>query len=109
MGFEVTDRLLYNEAVFQLFLDFKKAYNSARREVLYNIFRVWGTHEPNWLKCVKVCMGKHLSDTFPIQGGLKQVGALLPLCINFASFIRHSIKSVQCRHKSFPNPYSSLL
>ena len=27
----------YNEAVLQLFIDFKKAYDSVRREVLYNI------------------------------------------------------------------------
>ena len=27
----------YNEAVHQLFIDFKKAYDSVRREVLYNI------------------------------------------------------------------------
>ena len=27
----------YNEAVHQLFIDFKKAYESVRREVLYNI------------------------------------------------------------------------
>ena len=27
----------YNEAVYQLFIDFKKAYGSVRREVLYNI------------------------------------------------------------------------
>ena len=27
----------YNEAVNQLFIDFKKAYDSVRREVLYNI------------------------------------------------------------------------
>jgi hemolysin activation/secretion protein len=36
----------YNKTVHQLFVDFKKAYNSVRREVLYNILiRVWGTHE----------------------------------------------------------------
>jgi hypothetical protein len=45
----------YNETVHQLFIDFKKAYDSVRkevkaydsvrREVLYNILRVWGTHE----------------------------------------------------------------
>ena len=27
----------YSEAVHQLFIDFKKAYDSVRREVLYNI------------------------------------------------------------------------
>jgi hypothetical protein len=51
VGFEVTDHLLircsafvsslekweYNETVHQLFIDFKKAYDSVRREVLYNI------------------------------------------------------------------------
>jgi hypothetical protein len=26
----------YNETVYQLFIDFKKAYDSVRREVLYN-------------------------------------------------------------------------
>jgi len=30
-------KLEYNEAVHQLFIDFKKAYHSVRREVLYNI------------------------------------------------------------------------
>jgi hypothetical protein len=52
VGFNVTDRLQiifsafirywrkiwkYNETVHQLFIDFKKAYDSVRREVLYNI------------------------------------------------------------------------
>ena len=27
----------YNEAVHQLFVDFEKAYDSVRREILYNI------------------------------------------------------------------------
>jgi sorting nexin-29 len=27
----------YNEAAYQLFIDFKKAYNSVRTEVLYNL------------------------------------------------------------------------
>jgi hypothetical protein len=31
--------------VRQLFIDFKKAYDSVRREVLYNILIVLGTHE----------------------------------------------------------------
>jgi hypothetical protein len=32
----------------------------------------------------KVRIGKHLSDNFPIQSGLKQGDALLPLLFNFA-------------------------
>jgi hypothetical protein len=55
-GFDVTDRLLnrflvcqilekewgHNETVHQLFLDLMKAYDSVRREVLYNIFIEFG-------------------------------------------------------------------
>ena len=32
----------YNEAVNQLFIDIKKAYDSVRREVLYNILMEFG-------------------------------------------------------------------
>jgi hypothetical protein len=37
----------YNETVHRLFTDFKKAYDSVRREVLYVQYshRVWGIHE----------------------------------------------------------------
>jgi hypothetical protein len=41
----------------------------------------------------KVCTGKHLSDCFPIQNGLKQGDALSPLLFNFAS--DYAIRKVQ--------------
>jgi hypothetical protein len=41
----------------------------------------------------KVCIGKHLSDSFPIQNGLKQEDALSPLLFNFA--LEYTIRKVQ--------------
>jgi hypothetical protein len=35
----------YNEAVHQLFIDFKKTYDSVRRGVLYNSHWMWYPHE----------------------------------------------------------------
>jgi hypothetical protein len=44
-----TDQILekkweYNETVHQLFIGFKKAYDSMRKAVLYDILRVWRPH-----------------------------------------------------------------
>jgi len=65
----------YNEAVHQLFKDFKKAYDSVRREVLYNIHIEFGI--PRKLaRLMKMCLnetysrnrvGKNVSDMFPIR------------------------------------------
>jgi hypothetical protein len=41
----------------------------------------------------KVRIGKHLSDTFPIQHGLKQGDALSPLLLNFT--LEYAIRKVQ--------------
>ena len=76
----------YNEAVHQLFIDFKKAYDSVRREVLYNILIEFGI-PMKLVRLIKMCLtetyskvqvGKHLSHMFPISNGLKQGDALLP-------------------------------
>ena len=81
----------YNEAVHQLFIDFRNAYDSVRREVLYNILTEIGI-PMKLVRLIKMCLaetysrvqvGKNLSDMFPIRNGLKQGDALSPLLFNF--------------------------
>ena len=76
----------------QLFIDFKKAYDSVRREVLYNILIEFGIPTKP-VRLIKMCLsetysrvwvGKNLSDMFPIENGLKEGDALYPLLFNFA-------------------------
>ena len=74
----------------QLFTDFKKTYDSVRREVLYNILIEFGI-PMKWVRLIKMCLnetyntvwvGKPLSNMFPIRNGLKQGDALSPLLSN---------------------------
>ena len=53
-----------------LFIDFKEAYDSVKREVLYNILTEFGIHTKS-VRLIKMCLnktyssshvGKHLSD-----------------------------------------------
>jgi hypothetical protein len=70
----------YNGIIHKLFLDFKKACDSVRREALYNILTEFGlARKLNGL--IKMCLnetysrvriGKSLSVKFTIQNGLKQ-------------------------------------
>jgi hypothetical protein len=91
----------YNETVHQLFVSFKKAYDSVIREVLYNILREFGI-PMKLVRRIKMCLnetyskvhiGKHLSDSFPILNGLKQGDALSQLFFNFA--LEYAIRKVQ--------------
>jgi hypothetical protein len=92
---------LEREREHQLFIDFKKAYDSVRREVLYDVLIKFGV-PMKLVSLIKVCsnetyskvhIGKHLSDNFSIQNGLKQGDALFPLLFNFA--LEYVIRKVQ--------------
>ena len=68
----------------RLFIDFKKAYDSFRREVLYKILIEFGI-PMKLVRLREMCLnrnykrslvGKQLSDMFPIKNGWKQGYAL---------------------------------
>jgi len=62
-------------------MDFKRSYDSVRREVLYNVLNEFGTSKQLvWL--LKMCLneiysrlrvGKQLSEMLPIKDGLKKI------------------------------------
>jgi hypothetical protein len=91
----------YNGTVDQLCIDFKKAYDSVRREALYNILIEFG--EPRKLVgLIKMCLNetyrrvridKCLSDTFTIENALEQGDALSPLLFNFS--LEYAIRRVK--------------
>jgi len=91
----------YNEEVHQLFIGFKKAYDSVRSEVLYKNLLEFGIPR-KLVRLIKksstetysrVRVGKNVSDRFPIRNGLKQGDALSPLLFNFA--LEYAIRRVQ--------------
>ncbi|KAJ4430139.1 hypothetical protein ANN_22349 [Periplaneta americana] len=91
----------YKGTVHQLFIDFKKAYDSVKREVLYDILIEFGIPK-KLVRLIKMCLsetysrvriGQFLSDAFPIHCGIKQGDALSPLLFNFA--LEYAIRKVQ--------------
>jgi hypothetical protein len=91
----------YNDTVHQLFIDLKKAYDSVRREELYNILIDFGIPR-KLVGLITMCLnetysgvriGKNLSDKFAIENDLKKGNDLLPLLFNFA--LEYAIRRVQ--------------
>jgi len=77
----------YIKAVHQLYIDFKKACDSVRREVLYNILIEFGFLRV-LVRPIKMCLpetysrarvGTNLSGMFPIRNTLKQGDAISSL------------------------------
>jgi hypothetical protein len=90
-----------NKAVHQIVIDFKKPYDSVRREGLCNILIEFGIPK-KLVRLIKMCMnetystaqkGKHLSDVLPVRKGLKKGDALTPLLFNFD--LQYAIRRVQ--------------
>ena len=90
----------YNEGVHQLFIDFKKTYDSVRREVSYKILIEFDIPR-KLVRLIKMSLtetysrvrvAKNVSDRFPIRNGLKQGDGLSPMLFNFA--LEYSIRRV---------------
>ncbi|KAJ4452000.1 hypothetical protein ANN_03486 [Periplaneta americana] len=91
----------YKGTVHQVFIDFKKAYDSIKRDDLYDILIEFGIPK-KIVPLIKMCLtetyitvriGQFLSDAFPIHCGLKQGDALSHLLSNFA--LEYAIRKVQ--------------
>jgi hypothetical protein len=91
----------FNGTVHKLFIVFKKAYDSVRREVLYNILIEFGIPR-KLVGLIQMCLsetnstvrvGKYQSEKFPVQNVLKQGNAISPLLFNFA--LEYAIRRVQ--------------
>jgi hypothetical protein len=82
-------------------MDFKNAYYSDRRDVLYSILIEFGV-PMELMRLIEMCLNetyskvhisRHVSDNFVIQYNLKQGNVLSPMFFNFA--LEYAIRNVQ--------------
>ena len=88
--------------LFQIFTDFKEAYDLGKMEVIYNILIVFGIHM-NLVSLIKSCLfetsskfwvGKYLSDLYPIRNDLKNGNVLSPFPFQLCCRVRYWQDSV---------------
>jgi len=90
IGQIIEKKYKYRQDFWQIFVDFRKAYDSIHRESLYNIMEEFGI--PNKLvtltkmfmegKKYQVRVDSTLSEAFTVETSLKQGNALSPLLFN---------------------------
>ena len=82
----------YGVDLHHLFIDFRTAYDSINRSMLYRILAELGTH-PKIIRLIKMTMSESIgqvkifggiTDPFPINTGLKQGDGLAPILFNMA-------------------------
>jgi hypothetical protein len=82
----------YNVEIHQIFVDFQKAYDSIRRDILYAIMAYFGipnklirlTKATMEISTYHVKIGTIMTDGFKVGTGLKQGDGLVPNLFNIA-------------------------
>lgn len=92
VGQLVKKKYEFRQNIWQVFVDFKKAYDSIHRDSLYNIMHEFG-FTSKLISLTKLCMNntkyqvrvdQTLSEKFEVITGLKQGDANSPLMFNIA-------------------------
>jgi len=91
----------FSQNIWQLYVDFKKAYNSIHRQSLYNIMEEFGIPQ-KLVTLTKICMENTqykirvestVSEDFEVRIGLKQGDSLSPTLFNIA--LEKAIRELQ--------------
>lgn len=106
IGHIIEKRYGYRQNMWQLFIDFKKAYDSIHRENLYNIMHEFGFAK-KLIRLTKLCMestqytvriDNTMSTPFTVDTGLKQGDPISPILFNLA--LEKVMRELQCLRNS---------